>query len=1250
MNKVYQNKNFWSYLILIASLVLFAGSFVFKSPSLNETSLEYKERELQKGIHKQEDDAAKLLKDTSLVRRLSENKETQADMDLLYNKPYGLYLYKGGQGNQRYLHFWNTATIIIPDSVLYQVKDEQLEKLANGYYLIKKFGAANLKDVAIYSAILVQSTYYLNSTDYAKETFPLSPGLTSIAGVSEKPTPFAIKSLSGQTSIYLEKKPAATSNPDGPLLVVIRLASFFFVFLALYFLLFKNVVRQYKFADIPLFLFCLLIFRLSLYLCRDLFKLDSLELFGQQLYNANVILPSLGDLLLNSALFCWFGIFIWNRIKPNGTTPAPDEAGRRIKWLQGVVYIVLLLLLTFVIVNVIRSIISNSKVSFDVTNFFGLSIYTAIGFIILAFLSFGFHYFSRILFYYLFPAFKSRTYLIYLIIAIGGLSYIAFGASGSSSLYLICLLWLLVYTFLFNNERPLNKLIRFNISGTIVWIFIFSVSISFLMLSEIDNAELKQRRGYIEKLNVKSDSATERLIVMANVYLDNDFFEENYNRFYDEQQNEYLRDSILSNNYSRYIRDYTPSFYLFDSLNKPMFNTGNLSYESLQNIIQRQSTPTSSPDVYIYEPSYEKFAYITHRRIVNDDGGLVGTVWIISKPNKYSPESIRPELFRQSRDSSSFNSPVYNYAVYSKNLLVTSSKKYPFTSTLVASQIPKSTFELRENNGYSELWYRAGYDKIIVMTRKNERVLETITLFSYIFCAFLFLVALIQLVSNLLNFALNKGRLKKQIRFSTSIRGQIHNTFILITLLSFLVIGVATISFFTKRFDDSNSEHLGRTMSIMLNEMQSHTEIGSLVYEQADSLNSQRLEEIMKRVADIHGVDVNLYNFRGNLLATSHPDLYDNGVLSSKIDPRAFYYLQKLRHIEHTQKEKILDRKYTNMYAPLRNKDGSFYAYLSIPYFISEQVLNEEISRFLITLINLNAFIFLITGLVALLITNRITHSFALIKDKLMQVNLSKHNEMIIWEKNDEIGSLVTEYNKMVTKLQVSADALAKSERQEAWREMARQVAHEIKNPLTPMKLSLQYLQRAIDNDSPNVQQLTFNVSKTLVEQIDHLSKIAADFSQFANINQVKTEIFDLHEVIQPLIVIYSKNPEVDLLWQPLSQAINVFADKTHMNRVFTNLFGNAIEAAREDVICKMTVKERVEGSRVYVSVSDNGVGIKDEMLDKIFTPNFTTKTSGTGLGLAMCKPIVEQAGGEITFETDVNKGTTFHIQLPLVD
>jgi len=288
--------------------------------------------------------------------------------------------------------------------------------------------------------------------------------------------------------------------------------------------------------------------------------------------------------------------------------------------------------------------------------------------------------------------------------------------------------------------------------------------------------------------------------------------------------------------------------------------------------------------------------------------------------------------------------------------------------------------------------------------------------------------------------------------------------------------------------------------------------------------------------------------------------------------------------------------------------------------------------------------------LMALLIANRITRSFALIKEKIMQLNLSKNNEMIVWNKNDEIGGLVTEYNRMVVKLRENADALAKSERQEAWREMARQVAHEIKNPLTPMKLSLQYLQRAIDSGSPNVPQLTASVSKTLVEQIDYLSKIAANFSQFANINHANKEIFDLHEVIQSLITIYSKNPDIDFVWKPLPRELNIFADKAQMNRVFTNLFSNANEAKRDDANCQITILEEIVDGKVRISVIDNGVGISEEMKQKIFTPNFTTKSSGTGLGLAMCKGILEQTGGDISFTTEAGKGTTFFLTIPLVD
>jgi two-component system, NtrC family, nitrogen regulation sensor histidine kinase NtrY len=244
----------------------------------------------------------------------------------------------------------------------------------------------------------------------------------------------------------------------------------------------------------------------------------------------------------------------------------------------------------------------------------------------------------------------------------------------------------------------------------------------------------------------------------------------------------------------------------------------------------------------------------------------------------------------------------------------------------------------------------------------------------------------------------------------------------------------------------------------------------------------------------------------------------------------------------------------------------------------------------------------------------------------------------------------VKEYNKMVAKLGESATALAKSEREGAWREMARQVAHEIKNPLTPMKLSIQYLQKAIVSNQPNVKELSENVANTLVEQIDHLTKIASDFSQFANIGITNTETFDLHEIIASLKDLYQSNPEVDFKWNPVAGKVLLNADRTQMNRLFTNLFANAVEACDGKTDCRISVNEFRENGAIHISITDNGEGIPEEMQSKIFIPNFTTKTSGTGLGLAMCKGIAEKAKGKISFKTEYMKGTTFNVELPIVN
>ena len=258
-------------------------------------------------------------------------------------------------------------------------------------------------------------------------------------------------------------------------------------------------------------------------------------------------------------------------------------------------------------------------------------------------------------------------------------------------------------------------------------------------------------------------------------------------------------------------------------------------------------------------------------------------------------------------------------------------------------------------------------------------------------------------------------------------------------------------------------------------------------------------------------------------------------------------------------------------------------------------------------------------------------------------------NEEIVWNRKDEIGDLVKEYNKMVAKLEESAEALAKTEREGAWREMARQVAHEIKNPLTPMKLSIQYLQKSIDSNHPNVKELSSNVANTLVEQIDHLSKIAADFSQFANISNTNMEEFDLHDVLRSLHELYRSDENIEFIWRPLPEKIIVNADKTQMNRLFTNLFANAVEASEEGD-CKIEVTEERYDGVVKINIKDHGEGIPQEMQSRIFIPNFTTKSSGTGLGLAMCKGIVEQVKGKIWFDTEKGNGTTFHVEVPLTN
>jgi nitrogen fixation/metabolism regulation signal transduction histidine kinase len=292
--------------------------------------------------------------------------------------------------------------------------------------------------------------------------------------------------------------------------------------------------------------------------------------------------------------------------------------------------------------------------------------------------------------------------------------------------------------------------------------------------------------------------------------------------------------------------------------------------------------------------------------------------------------------------------------------------------------------------------------------------------------------------------------------------------------------------------------------------------------------------------------------------------------------------------------------------------------------------------------------------LAAIFISNYLTNPLRLIQQKMRKVKLGRTNDPITWENRDEIGSLVVEYNRMINELALSAEKLAQSERESAWREMAKQVAHEIKNPLTPMRLSIQLLERAYKDKAPDIDQKLERMSRTLIEQIDTLASIANAFSDFAKMPRAINERMDLAEVARNAVELFRETSSgIQFVYAAGTNNTQAFicADREQLVRVFNNLLKNAVQAIPENQEGKIVVRieEKVENlSRHFlVSITDNGTGIAPEMLDKIFVPNFTTKTAGMGLGLAMVKNIVEHCNGSIWFETKQNSGTTFFLSFP---
>lgn len=397
-------------------------------------------------------------------------------------------------------------------------------------------------------------------------------------------------------------------------------------------------------------------------------------------------------------------------------------------------------------------------------------------------------------------------------------------------------------------------------------------------------------------------------------------------------------------------------------------------------------------------------------------------------------------------------------------------------------------------------------------------------------------------------------------------------------------------------------------------------------------------------MAQVHQMEINIYDLDGHLLISSKEQFFTD--TTDYLIPQ--HIIEKLdsspsrRYLNKTERN---GKKYQSSYTYITDNKFKPLAILNLPYLQDDSKLNRDLNNFLMRLAEVYLFMLILAIILAYFLSKYITKSLNIISEKINQTRLDKRNQKIeIANASEEIYALVAAYNSMIDDLEESAVKLATSEREQAWREMAKQVAHEIKNPLTPMRLSVQSFERRFNKDDPEIEQKLNEFCSTLINQIDTMSSIASAFSNFAKMPAQQNETLNVPKIIKLALDIFNENY---IRFYTEKDEILAKFDRTQLIRVITNLVKNAIQAMDNVTEPKIVVSVEEEIEMVCVSVSDNGHGIIAENREKIFEPKFTTKSSGMGLGLAMVKKIVETYKGSINFTSKPGKGTIFKVRFP---
>lgn len=1231
---------FKKHLFLLLSLLFFVLSFsvwyffVFNSSKSND------QRSVNTITEKVNHELRILAEEGSEIRNIIKTSDKPSFSTLVQVTKYPYFVFRN-----RGLYFWSDNSFAPNYESLNGNYQFRLVQLRNGKYVVHREHITTRGDLfEIYSFLPLSSEYSLQnnyiSSGLNKDIFSLFPFRIDITPGRQGNN---IRSYKGEFLFSLGMPKDHDYRNEALMLLLVILIGVGIVFIVLYLVEWMLLLEKQNKPGFGILMLSagLLGIRAVMLGFSYPFTFYEFDLFNSKYFASSSISPSLGDLLLNMVMFVLIASFVFRFYHSTKPVKMLMKLGEKGKLTISVVLSFLSFFALYMVFYLPGVLSYHSQWSLDITSDLDFNIFRIISILIFICAFVVYFIISHILFRLLISLNIHRRRRLLMIFATGAFLYLICSLIDPELSKVIIGLNAVYFLVLYYLKLP-HTIGNLKYSTYLYYLFcalVCSVTGAYSIYRQNLSKSVFDKQHYATDLLFKNDVFGEYLLNEASGKIKNDRFTQ-YKFVTPLSSKGIIEHKIKRVFLSNYFDKYDVLVSVFGPNGEAYERQSD--YATWHEAVQKYKSKkykTDYPDIYfIADPETGARRYINFNEI-KIDGQVVGYIVIELKHKKVIPHSVYPELLVNGYFEKTLEPVNYSSAVFARNKLLYSTGNVNYAANFNIRKLddPDLYKEGIISKGYHHLGIKGGDGKIIVVSSDRYTFKRIFSNFSFLFLLLIFFILLF-IVLYAWNF---RSRTLSNATYATRIQIYLNIAF----FLPLLIVSITTLSIISVSYKDSiNNAFVKKAEDI------SSSISGYMQEKRLNGTQKERLENVLEQIGKYTESDINLFNNRGRLIFTNQPMIFDLGFLSRLIEPEVYASMVENTANLQMLSEKIGDLKYNAVYVSIKSAESNeLLGILSMPFFESKNELDKQIIHVLTTIVNIFVTIFILFLSLSYFASQLLTVPLKIITQKLKKTTLEK-NEPIEWKTHDEIGMLVGEYNSMLIKLEESKEALSKNEKESAWREMAKQVAHEIKNPLTPMKLTIQHLQRSVqagDDELPEKTQKALNV---LLDQVNNLNEIATSFSLFAKMPIPKSHRFEISSVLLKTAALHNNSNEVSVEMEVETGEFYVTGDEQLMSGIFTNLILNAIQSVPHDRTPEIKVKLTRQDVNVLIEVKDNGSGIPEHIRDKVFLPNFSTKFAGSGIGLAVAKRGVEHAGGRIWFETVDDAGTSFFLEIPLTD